>query len=406
MQSQTHRAELFAPFDWYRSMRATQPVSYDEKANVWHVFGYEDVARALTDHDTFSSDRGALTGEAAVDDPRLSTMFTMDPPRHRQMRNLVSVAFTPATVHRVLPRIRSIADELLDRVVAKGEMDVVADLAYPLPVTVIAELLGIPTERQDDFRRWADAAIAAIGGREADADISGPGGDEPFKGPDPQSEIGKALEEMYAYLGQIVEERRREPRNDLVSNLVGAELDGTRLGLNELIGFCGLLLSAGHNTTAQLISNAVLCLDENPGVLARLRQDETLLPGAIEEVLRYLAPAQAMVRFARKDAVLGGQHIAAGASVFPWMGSANRDDAEFLEPDRFDIERQPNRHLGFGWGIHFCLGAALARAEGRIALTAMMERLQGGWSVADEPLERIPWFFMFGVRRLPMAWGA
>jgi len=406
MQSQTHRAELFAPFDWYRTMRAAQPVSFDEKANVWHVFGYDDVSRVLMDHEAFSSDRGSVTGGPAVDDPRLSTMFTMDPPRHRQMRSLVSLAFTPATVNRVLPRIGSIADGLLDRVADRGEMDVVADIAYPLPVTVIAELLGIPTERQADFRRWADAAIAAIGGREAGTEISGPGADEPFKGPDPESEIGRALAEMYAYLGEIVEERRRAPKDDLVSNLVTAELDGARLGLNELIGFCGLLLSAGHNTTAQLITNAVLCIDENPGVLDRLRADPALLPDAIEEVLRYLSPAQAMMRFARTDVELGGQKIAAGASVFPWMGSANRDGAEFPDPDRFDIQRQPNRHLGFGWGIHFCLGAALARAEGRIALTAMMQRMGGAWRIADEPLERIPWFFMFGVKHLPLRWEA
>ena len=353
----------------------------------------DEMARVVA----FLASPGAPPEQAAPvdDDPRLSTMFTMDPPRHRQLRSL---AFTPATAERLAPRIEEIASDLLDAATPRGEVDVVADLAYPLPVTVIAELLGVPIDRRDDFRRWADAAIAAIGGREADGTVRAAA--------DPaQAEVARNLEEMYAYLGEIVEERRRAPKDDLVSDLVAAEVDGQHLTTNELIAFCGLLLSAGHNTTAQLISNAVLCLDEHPEVVERLRSSPELIPGAIEEVLRYASPLQAFMRFTRKATTIAGQQVEAGQTVFPWMGSANRDETEFPDPDRFDIERQPNRHVGFGRGIHSCLGAGLARTEGRIALTTMLQRLPGRWEVPDDPpLERIPWFFMFGVKRLPLRW--
>jgi cytochrome P450 len=405
MLSQTHRAELFASFEWYKTMRATQPVSYDDKANVWHVFKYDDVARVFSDHETFSSDRGSVTGQPAVSDPRLNTLFTMDPPRHREMRGLVSTAFTPNIVQQALPSIEKIAEELLDQVADRGEMDVISDFSYRLPVAVIADLLGVPTDRQDDFRRWADATFAGVGGREAMSEVEGFGeGGGAFTGPDPESDIAKALEEMYAFLAEACEERRRHPKDDLVTSLVQAELEGARLDINELIGFCGFLLSAGHNTTTNLIGSAVLCIDANPGLLARLRSDENLVAPAIEEVLRYLSPAQAMFRFVTKDVVVGGQTIKRGACVFPWMGSANRDEEKFTDPERFDVDRQPNRHLAFGWGIHTCLGNSLARAEGRVALAAMLRRLEGDWAVPDVPLERVPWFFQFGVKHLPLTW--
>ncbi len=298
----------------------------------------------------------------------------MDPPRHRQLRNLVSQAFTPRMVAQMELRISEITNGLLDQVAAKGEMDAIRDLAYPLPVTVIAELLGIPTEFREDFKRWSDALVS-IGG-------------------------------MFGYFSQVLEERRAHPQNDLVSALLAAEVDGQHLNDLELLGFCGLLLVAGNETTTNLIGNLILCLDENPGVVERLRANRALVPGAVEEALRYYSPIKTMTRYASTATTIGDQHIEAGQVIIPWISSADRDEAEFPDADRFDSEREPNSHLGFGRGIHFCLGAPLARLEVKTALNAMLDRLPGTWQVADVPLEPIRSFIVFGTKNLPLTWGA
>ena len=211
---------------------------------------------------------------------------------------------------------------------------------------------------------------------------------------------------MYGYFTQVLEERRQHPQNDLVSALLAAEVDGERLSNIELLGFCGLLLVAGNETTTNLLGNMVLCFDEHPEVVEQLRANRALVPGAIEEVVRYYSPVKAMVRITTTETTLGEQHIGPNQMMVAWIGSANRDEAEFPDADRFDIEREPNRHIAFGRGIHFCLGAPLARLEAKIALNTMLDRLPGSWQVADAPLEMINSFIVFGTKKLPMTWGA
>jgi cytochrome P450 len=390
MQTKTNREQLYASYDWYRQMRETQPVYRDPNWGGWHVFRYADVARVLSDYATFSSDESRYTQDGHQDsDPISSSILRMDPPRHRHLRHLVSQAFTPRMVVQMEARIKEIVAGLLDEVEAKGEMDAIRDLAYPLPVTVIAELLGIPIELREDFKRWSDALVS---------------GDEQTTEEERQvlfQEIGG----MFGYFSQVLDERRMHPRNDLVSALLAAEVNGEHLSDLELLGFCGLLLVAGNETTTNLIGNLILCLDENPGVVERLRARRALVPGAIEEALRYYAPIKTMMRFAATETTIGDQRIEAGQIVIPWISSANRDEAEFPDANRFDIEREPNRHLGFGRGIHFCLGAPLARLEVKIALNAMLDRLPGAWQVSDVPLEPIKSFIVFGTKNLPLTWG-
>ena len=391
MQIPTNRKQLYASYDWYRQMRETQPVYHDPNWGAWHVFRYADVARILSDHATFSSDESRyMPPEQRDTSPITSSILRMDPPRHRQLRTLVSQAFTPRMVAHMEPRIQEITNGLLDQVAAKGEMDAIRDLAAPLPVTVIAELLGIPTELREDFKRWSDALVS---------------GDEQTT-EEEQRALFEEIGSMFTYFSQVLAERRAHPQNDLVSALLAAEVDGQHLSDQELLGFCGLLLVAGNETTTNLIGNLLLCLDENPGTVERLRTNRALVPGAVEEALRYYSPVKTMIRFATTETTLGDQHIAAGQLLLPWFSSANRDEAEFPDADRFNIEREPNRHLGFGRGIHFCLGAPLARLEVKTALNAMLDRLPGEWHVADVPLEPLKSFIVFGTKNLPLSWGA
>ncbi len=393
MQTKPNRAQLTASYDWYRQMREKQPVFFDQNMQGWHIFRYDDVARVLSDHATFSSDESNfLPPEYRNATPISASLLRMDPPRHRQLRNLVSQAFTPRMVAHMESRITAITSGLLDRVQASGEMDVIRDLAYPLPVTVIAELLGIPAERREEFKQWSDALVS---GDEATTEEAM----QAF-----MQAATQAIDSMTTYFTQIFGERRAHPHTDLVSALLQAEVDGERLSNEELIGFCVLLLIAGHETTTNLIGNAILCLDEHPGSVQRLRANRELVPGALEEALRYYSPIKLTIRGTTTETTLGDQHIDAGKLLLVWIASANRDEAQFPDADRFLIEREPNRHLGFGRGIHFCLGAPLARLEARIALNAMLDRLPGSWHVSDAPLSLISSSSVFGVKTLPLTW--
>lgn len=388
MQISTYKDQFLAPYEWYRKMRATQPVFQEEGQNVWHLFRYADVLRGLTEYATFSSDpRATMEWEPEGPEPILASILRMDPPRHRQLRSLAAQAFTPRVVAQMAPRIAAITNELLDKVPMTGEMDVVRDLAYPLPVTVIAELLGIPSEMRADFKRWSDALVS----------------DEESAN---RENLFAELQQMYTYFTQVLQERRQYPKDDLISGLLKAEVDGEHLSDVELLGFCALLLVAGNETTTNLITNSMLCFDQNPEAVERLRKEPALVPGAIEEALRYLSPVKAMARFTKTEVTIGGQRIPEKQVVIVWMASANRDEAQFPDADRFDIQREPNRHLAFGQGIHFCLGAPLARLEAKIALTTMLERFPGQWRVPDNiPLEPIKSDIVFGVKSLPMTWG-
>jgi cytochrome P450 len=369
------------PFPWYQTMRQSAPVYYDGQNWSWNVFRYEDVQRVLSDYGAFSSQFGG--NRESTGQPFAASLISTDPPRHRQLRALVTQAFTPRAVEALAPRISAIVDELLDPLMAEGRLDVVQDLAVPLPVTVIAEMLGIPVQDRARFKRWSDAVVS-------NASSDGDGYDS------------SAAREMGAYFMNMIEQRRRQPGDDLISGLLAAEIDGQRLTLPELLGFGTLLLVAGNETTTNLIGNAVLAFAEHPEVWARLREQPDLLPQAIEEVLRYRSPVQSMYRVATDDTLAGGQVIPAGAFVVAWIGSANHDEGQFADPERFDIERTPNRHLAFGHGIHYCLGAPLARLEARLALGAMLQRWATVERVPGVTLQRQPSTIVYGLRSLPV----
>src|SRR5579884_3883025 len=314
------------PYSWYAAMRRTSPVFYDPNDGCWHVFRYDDVQRVLQEYATFSSD---LSGQLPIEqrDAIQASIIAMDPPRHHRLRALVSKAFTPKAVAGLAPRIAAITNELLDRVGEAGQMDVIADLAYPLPVTVIAEMLGVPVEDRAQFKEWSDAIVGETGG------------------------LGGGERELAEYFFHAIEQRRRDPRNDLITALLRAEVDDQRLSIAELLGFCVLLLVAGNETTTNLIGNAVLCFAENPDALRRIRANPLLLPSAIEEVLRYRSPVQALPnRITTRDTDLGGQQIKRGQHVVFWIGSANRDEEKFPDADSFLIDRTANQHLAFGAG--------------------------------------------------------
>jgi cytochrome P450 len=345
------------------------------------VFGFDDVRTALSDHARFSSDFSRLSGG---DRSGLgASVISTDPPRHRQLRNLVTQAFTPKAVEALRTRIEQIVGELLQDVRERGSLDVVQDLAYPLPVIVIAEMLGIPSEDRAQFKRWSDDVVAPSSGLDG-------------------IELTNSHFEMGAYFMALLNERRSDPRDDLVSALLAAEIEGEHLSEIELIGFSMLLLVAGNETTTNLIANAVLCLDENPASAAALRANPELLPGAIEETLRYRSPVQSMFRVTTEPVELSGAEIPADQSLVAWIGSANRDPAQFPAPDEFRLERSPNRHLAFGHGIHFCLGAPLARLEARVALAALLELLGDLRVDRETQLEPLPGTIVYGVKSLPV----
>jgi cytochrome P450 len=375
------------PFPFYKKLREENPVYFDPIRKNWNIFRFNDVQRVLSEYETFSSQ---FTGASNQDttQPFAASMIATDPPKHRQLRNLVTQAFTPKAVNALQPRIHSIVNEYLDPQMGTGEIDIIADIGYPLPVIVIAELLGIPTEDRDKFKNWSDLIVSL-------ADLGGEVDYEAFTG-------NNAIMEMSAYFFNLLDQRRNEPGDDLISGLLRAEIDGETLTLPELLGFCMLLLVAGNETTTNLIGNAMLLFARYPDIWRRLRNDPDGLDLAIEEVLRYLSPVQSMFRVAKQEVTLAGETIPSGAPLVAWIGSANRDGDQFPEPDKFDIQRNPNRHLAFGHGIHYCLGAPLARMEAEIALKTMLERFRSIKTVPGVELERIPSLLVYGVKSLPV----
>jgi len=331
---------------------------------VWSIFRHGDVQDVLRDWRTFSNEF-----PPPADFPELEgrprNMLGTDPPAHDRLRGLVNQAFTPKIMRRLEPRMVEVANELVDAALAMGSVDLVQALTYPLPVTIIAEIIGVPTEDSARFKDWSDKLVETLGSGLLAA-------------PDRETFLRneKILEELGDYFSSLVELRRREPREDLLTGLALAELEGSRLSFGELLQMLVLLLVAGNETTTTLIGNSVLTLLEHPAELARLRRDPELVPSAIEEVLRYASPVQFDPRRALADVELCDTRIAAGEMVLSWIGAANRDEAEFRDAERFDIARKDNRHLAFGFGTHYCLGSNLARLEAQIALRALLERTQ------------------------------
>jgi hypothetical protein len=375
---------------WLRGVLPAQPVEHDSTAGIWNVYGYPEVLEILSDPATFSSNNQRLVPEATGFAE--GNLLQMDPPDHNKLRKLVSHGFTPKVVADLEPRIAALTGELLDAVSDRTEL--VRDLAYPLPVIVIAELLGVPSSDRGLFKKWVGAMFNSTN-RFSLKDRS----------KEQEEYMAKAMgqvQQLVAYLGEHVAERRRNPREDLLSKLVAAEVDGARLSDAEVANFGMVLLIAGHITTTMLLGNTVLCLDAHPQQFAKVRADRSLVPAAIEESLRFFSPFAEVSRVTNRDVELAGQRIPADEMVLCWIAAANRDARQFADPHVFDIGRDPNPQIGFGRGIHFCLGAPLARLEGRVALNILLDRFPNLRTDPDEGPEFLPSPSMTGVNKLPL----
>ncbi|WP_432826594.1 cytochrome P450 [Dactylosporangium sp. CA-092794] len=378
---------------WLERSRRQGSVQYHQGEHSCSVLGHPEAVAVLADPATYSSDLGDLRPrQEDLDLFERGNFVRMDPPRHDTLRRLVGQAFTPRVVAGLEPRIAEVATGLLDEVAGERRFDLIEDLAYPLPVIVIAELLGIPATDRPLFRTWADRLF----------ERSDAGPDESLArltSPERMEAAAPAVREMNGYLLEHIRARRSAPREDLISRLVLAEADGERLVDEEIVGFAGVLLLAGHVTTTATLGNTVLCLDAHPGAAAEVRAEPPLLPTAIEEVIRLYTPFPRLVRRTTTDTTAGGTAVPAGAIVMIWLAAANRDGRVFTDPDRFDPHRSPNPHLGFGHGLHFCLGAPLARLEARVAMELLLRRYS---EIAVESAEyRNPWV-MVSPTRLPV----
>jgi pimeloyl-[acyl-carrier protein] synthase len=354
------------PYPFYRRLREADPV-HQSPLGFWVLTRYDDCVMVLRDPRFGRAGFEAVLESVyanSVEQGRLPTsMLFRDPPDHTRLRGLVSRAFTPRVVEGLRPRIQQIVDGLLDRVRDAGRMEVISDLAYPLPVTVISEMLGVPEGDRERIRQWsADIArsLDAIGLPTDPAIVD--------RGRTARRAIGD-------YFRSLLPDRRKRPRGDLLSLLIEAEEQGDKLSEGELLATCVLLYIAGHETTVNLIGNGLLALLRHPAELERLRGDASLTQSAVEELLRYDGPVQRTARITNADVEISGHKIPKGAMVVAVIGAANRDPAHFPDPDRLDVSRPDNRHIAFGFGIHFCLGAPLARLEGQIALETLLRRL-------------------------------
>jgi cytochrome P450 len=386
--------QRFSPFKFYSSMRKNNPIVFDEENERWGVYRYSDIERILRNHSKFSSKFGPLDLPLGIppeyeENIHRPSLINSDPPYHRKLRSIVDTLFVPIEISRLAPRIENIVNELIDKIIEKNNgnttntMDLISDFAYPLPATVIAELLGVPFEDRDTYHQWADVIV----GLEENSDI------------DYIKKVSKTFDEMDIYFSKLIEERRKKGKNsstnddnDLISRIIKAKVDGHSLSEKEILTFSHLLLNAGHITTVNLIGNSIFSLLENPQEFKKLQDNKnSLIKPAIEETLRYRSPVQLVIRIANDDVNLSKEkegegkekrreiekheiNIQKGQKIILFLGSANHDESVFTDPERFDITRKNLRHMAFGTGIHFCLGAPLARLEGQIALRILLER--------------------------------
>ena len=366
--------DFFAdPYPFYHHLRSTQPVYWSDRLGAWLLTRYTDVASALHDSRLKSGSRIQAIMSQLPETVRSETqplyqhltkmMAFTDPPNHTRLRTLVGKAFTPGTVAKLRPRIQAIVDELLDKVQGTGKADLVRDFAYPLPAIVICEMLGIPLEVRDHFKQWSNDIVGFVSAGQVTA----------HKALTAQRSVAALTE----YFLSLCEQRRQHPREDLISALVIAEEEGDKLTEDELLSMCVQLFFAGFETTEGLIGNGLLALMRNPDQLKNLRDNPSLIGTAVEEFLRYDNSVQRQARVASVDLEIGGQRILQGQYLLLFIGAANRDPAQFRDPDRLDISRCENKHVAFGHGIHFCIGAPLARLEGEIAINTALRRFPG-----------------------------
>ncbi|HKE11399.1 MAG TPA: cytochrome P450 [Myxococcota bacterium] len=390
------------PYGLYARGRSEFPVFAHEglPLRVFSVFRHEDCQAILRDDETWSntfrieetqlqSDLAEL--DAEFGEPPPSSMLGTDGDEHARLRSLVNKAFTPRIVQRLEPRMHQIANELIHGAIKQGTVDLVTALTYPLPVTVIAEIIGVPAGDRGQFKVWSDEAVSVLGtGFFGGVDL------ERLK------RQRRLLEQMRGYFVPLAAERKRAPREDLLTGLVQAEYEGSRLTQEEMLSMLVLILVAGNETTTTLIGNTVLELLAHPDQLALLRADPSLLPSAIEEVLRFSSPVQFDPRRATRDVELRGHKIQQDDVVLSWLGSANRDEALCERPHVFDIAREKTPHLAFGFGVHYCLGANLARLEAQVALESLLQHTRSFVRVDDSPLPLHPSPVFRGVTSLPL----
>jgi cytochrome P450 family 142 subfamily A polypeptide 1 len=366
-------------------MRANAPVYWDDAGQVWGIALYEDVLRVSRDSQTFCNRHGMRP-----DSPPMPSMINLDDPEHRRRRALVNKGFTAGRVTAHEPKVRSICVELIERAKEKGRFDFVRDIAAPLPMIMIGDMLGVAPGDRDDLLRWSDDLILG-------ATMTAPM--EYILG------AQRAFHEYTEYHRRVVADRRANPGNDLMSVLVHAEIDGDRLSDDELLHESLLILVGGDETTRHVISGGMDQLLRHPEQMRKLVEDPSRIPTAIEEMLRWVTPIQNMARTATRDVELRGQTIRAGDKLLLLYPSANRDESVFEEPFRFDVERQPNEHLAFGgYGAHFCLGASLARLELRVMFEEIVRRIPNLQLLSDAPPRLRPSNFIVGIEELPVVW--
>ena len=381
------------PYPFYHALREKDPV-HQSPMGFWVLTRYDDVVTSLRDprygRDGFAPLIEATYGPETAEGNLPRSMLMRDPPDHTRLRALVNKAFTPRVIEGMRAHIQAIVDRLLDKVQGARSMDVIDDLAYPLPVTVICEMLGVPLDDQNAIRGWSSDIARSLDaiGLMADPDIVARG--------------VAARRNLTEYFRRLLPERRQHPKADLLSLLIGVEEQGDRLNEGELLAMCLLLFIAGHETTVNLIGNGTLALLEHPDQLARFKDDPALIPSAIEELLRYDSPVQWTARIPNADVEAGGRKIPSGSMVIAAIGAANRDPSHFPDPDRLDIARADNRHLSFGFGIHFCLGAPLARVESQIALGTLLRRMPDLALQTGATLDWRESSALRGLKRLPV----
>jgi hypothetical protein len=387
---------LADPYPLYRRLRESDPVAWDPFLHAWVVTSYAGVLTVLH---RFSADRTptpeqltamGLKSLQPVAQVMVRQMLFMDAPAHTRLRGLCSSAFTSRSVDHLRPHIQEIADNLIDRVFARGRMDVIADFAAPLPAIVTAELLGVPTSDHEQLKNWSADFAEMLGNFQHN--------------PDRVSRVLQTVDEMTRYFRAAIREQERHPRNGLVQLLVHASEGGSRLSEDEVIANIIVTMVGGQETTTNLIGNGLLTLIRNPAALAQLRDDPSILEPAVEELLRYESPSQHTARLAPDDLVLGDKQIKKRDAVMAVMAAANRDPARFPDPDRLDLTRKDNRHVAFGWAAHFCFGAPLARIEGQIAFPTLLRRL-ANLTLAPGPLVWRQNLGLRGLTALPVTFG-
>lgn len=370
------------PYPLYSRVREEQPVYLEPDFGTYALTRYEDVYEVLKDHETYSSAQGISPGMRASSGAMLTTMIMMDPPRHSRLRALVIRSFTPRVLGLLEPWLVGLVDELIDAFPASGDVDVVSQLTVPLPVTAIARVMGIPEEDGARFKEWSDAVVGATDRMVAEEDRA-------------------KIFEMMQYFGATIARRKAEPGDDLMSTIAFAEVDGERLTDPEMLGFCLLLLIAGNETTTNLLGNALNLLAARPDLWSALRADPAKVPEAVEEALRYESPVQALFRTTTRDVELHGVQMPAGSKVAVCYAAANRDFREFPDPDDFRLDRGLLGHVAFGYGIHYCLGAPLARLEAKVALERLTARF-GLVSAGAGEKKRVPSSILRGFEHLPL----